>query len=340
MASEKTKNDTIVKEKVVNIQEAKEVLTTKKEKKTNTAYLFGKAFGERLRTDKIFLLSFFITIVFLGNLAYGKLRNSEGAYPGFVNRIMDNDKTDEESNQPSAAVNEVLDISDYVGVYSKEVTLNSEIVLSNSCKLDSYKIVYQIKKDKTINKYFFNDCLGVVKMSSDKLDYVTSGGTKYIGTEKQHFLFSGTKMQEVAGDTFKLDDNISSLKEKINVSDLNLVFYDGSIVLLSSNNLIQIRANNVLFNLNDKYSSVGGDLKQRVYKIDDDNYRFIVFSNDEKVHCYEESEEDALVYKIYSIKYNNEENVFGEAKELASRSKTDGCTNWDKDLDILKGKNS
>ena len=71
MANEKRKSDTIVKEKVVKIQEAKDVLPKKKEKKENTAYLFGKAFGERLRTDKLFLLSFFITIVFLGNLAYG-----------------------------------------------------------------------------------------------------------------------------------------------------------------------------------------------------------------------------------------------------------------------------
>ena len=65
MASEKEKKDTGVKEKVVDIQDGESFLPEKKEKKTSSAYLFGKAFGEKLRTDKLFLLSFLITLLFI-----------------------------------------------------------------------------------------------------------------------------------------------------------------------------------------------------------------------------------------------------------------------------------
>ena len=181
MASENDTNDNlanenVIKEKVIKIEDADKFIKAKeKEKRTNNAYLFGKAFGERLRTDKMFLLSFFITLIFLCALSYRTLKNSESSYPGIFKNIM---KTSEQSSsndsdsKSSVHVNETLDISDKVGVYSREVNLTDKLVLSDSCSIDTYKYVYQIKKDKTITKYLYNSCLGAIKVWEDKLDYV------------------------------------------------------------------------------------------------------------------------------------------------------------------------
>ena len=340
MADVKKKEEIIQKEKVIKIEDAERVLPKKQEKKVSNAYLFGKAFGERLRTDKMFLISFLITLFFLSFIAYRGLRDSKSSYPGFVSKFINSDsddKTTNDDNKPAVVVDEELDITDKVGLYSREITINESIRLSDSCSFESYKYIYQIKKDKTITKYLFNECLGVITIWSDKLDYITIGDTKYIGTEEYHFLFSGTSMKEADGDTYKMDDSITSIREKNYIKDLNVDFVDNSIIFTNNTNLILLRGNSVLFDLNKEYPSNGGNLDQSVYRLKDSYYKFIVFSNNEPLNCYEESESDELIYKIYSISYDKEKMSFKKPEEIVTRSRNDGCGFWKEDLKLLKG---
>ena len=341
MASEKETNDNVIKEKVVKIEDAdKFIKANNHEKKTSNAYLFGKAFGERLRTDKMFLVSFFITLVFLCSVAYRMLKNSESDYPGIFNKLIKTEEkstSSEDDSKVPVQVDEVLDISDKVGVYSREVALTDKVVLSDSCTIDTYKYVYQIKKDKTISKYLYNNCLGAIKVWDGKLDYVSIGDVKYIGTNDYHFLFSGTSMREVDGDTYKIDDDITSIREKNNIKNLEVSFIDNSVIFSSYTNIILMRGNSVLYNLNSEYKSSGGKVDRMVYHPNSDTYNFIVFSNNEALNCYDNNSGDDLVYKIYSMTYDKEKMEFATPNELASRNKSDGCENWKADLALLKG---
>ena len=340
MASEKETKQEKIKEKVIKIEAAERVFPKKKDKKASNAYLFGKAFGERLRSDKLFFVSFLITLFFVAVFSYRLLKNSESSYPGFVNRFISNNEvsptSDDNDNKAPVVVDEELDVSDKVGIYSREVVLNEGIQLSDSCKIDSYKYIYQIKKDNSIGKYLYNDCLGTIAVWNDKLDYVTIGDTKYIGTNDIHFLFSGTSMREADGDTYKIDDSITSIKEKNNIKNLEVNFVDNNVVFVGLKNLIVMKGNSVLFNLNKEYSNNGGKLNKMVYQIDKTNYKFIVFDNGEEMNCSDEYTDDGLLYKIYSISYDKEKMIFNSAKEVLSRNKNEGCAHWEEDLELLR----
>lgn len=334
MTNKKVNNE---KEKVIKIENGQNI-APKETKKNSNAYNFGKAFGERLRTDKFFLLSFLITLVFLGYISYQRLKNSQGSYYNSIKQMFNEEETGKDKNSTSnVAVDEELNVSDYVGVYSREITLTESIKLSNSCTLDSYKVVYQVKKDRSINKYVFNECFGVFKIWNGKLEYVFSGGTKYIGTKDYHFLFSGTSMKEVDGESYKIDEDIASLKEKNKIKDSEVYFYDNSMVFMNKTNLILFRGNSVLYNLNNSYKNNGGKLDKYIYKVDDYKYNFIIFNNGEELNCYEDSSDEDLLYKIYEITYDKEKMNFTSPKELISRNKKDGCTNWEEDFKTLKG---
>jgi len=335
MASEKEVKDASIKEKVIDVQDGDSLLQNKKEKRVSSAYLFGKAFGEKLRTDKLFLLSFFVTLVFLCFLCYKTLRDSKSSYPGFINNIIPSKEETKKDDNSNVIVDETLDIRDYVGIYSRDVELASNVVLSDTCSFKDYKYIYQIKKDKTINKFLYNDCLGVIKVWSDKLDYVSSGGTKYIGTQSIHFLFSGTSMKEVDGDTYRLDENISTLKENVLINNLKVYIKDNNVVFMNSNKLIIMKNSSVLFDYN-TLGNNGGNLNRLVYRIDENNYKFIVFSNKENMNCYDKDSSLDVVYKIYAITYDKEKQAFNDPKELVSRTHNDGCANWKDDLALLE----
>ncbi len=335
VASEKEVKDTGVKEKVINIQDGESFLPEKKEKRTSYAYLFGKAFGEKLRTNKLFLISFLITLLFICLFGYRTLRNSKGSYPSFVDRIIPGEKEEKKDDESNVVVKEELDIRDYIGIYSRDVELSAKVVLSDSCEMSGYKYIYQIKRDKTINKFLYNDCLGTIKVWSDKLDYVTSGGTKYIGTNDVHFLFSGTSMKEVDGETYKLDDNINSVKENVLLNNIKIYLKDNNVVFINSNNLIIMKNSSVLLDYK-TYNNEGGNLNKLVYRVDDNNYKFIVFKNKENVNCYENSSSEEEVYKIYSVTYDKDKQSFNEPKEVVSRIRKDRCTNWKEDLALLE----
>ena len=94
--------------------------------------------------------------------------------------------------------------------------------------------------------------------------------------------------------------------------------------------------------MSDVYPNKGGDTSERVFKIEDNVYKFIVFENNEKKNCYTEVDinDSSFVngpsYKIYSVEYSIKEGKFKAAKEIVSRDKTVDCDVFNSDLASLK----
>ena len=296
-----------------------------------------------MKEDKLYLLSFLITVAFFAVFSLYKVHDAEGLY----NHKKEDTKTTENNVTPTVkedlTVDDNLDVSDYVGIYSREVILDSPIVLSDTCSITTYKLVYQIKKDKSIAKYFMNDCLGTTLIWSDTLAYVSTGGARYISANDVNYLFSASNMKEVDGDAYKLDSDISSIKVNKKYKKVEISFDEDRIVLMSYDNLFLLHDNKIEFELNSEYPNNGGDLEQRVFKSEtDDTYNFVVFSNEEEKSCYSTSDiadatfVDGTLYKMYSIKYDSDNNKFEKAKEIVSRDKSAGCDVLNDDLAALK----
>lgn len=345
MFDKKEKNNVNIEDKSVNndLSLIKEDKKEKKEKKKKTYYLFFSAVINRFKEDKLYLLSFIITIVFIVIFSLYKVYDAEGLYKNKkdTNDIVDNNVTPTVSTD--LKVDDELDVSDYVGIYSREIILDSPVQLSDTCSVTTYKFIYQIKKDKSISKYFMNDCLGTYLIWKNELSYVSTGGARYISANDINYLFSTTNMKEVDGDAYKLESDITSVKENKKYKKVETSFDGDRLILMAYNNLFLINENKIEFELNSEYLNNGGDLEQRVYKTDTENtYKFVVFSNEENKSCYKTGEisasefVDGSLYKIYSIKYDSDEHKFNTAKEIISRDKSAGCDVLDEDLLTLK----
>lgn len=333
----------------INKELVKEKNDTDKKKKNNGTYLFIKAFLNKIKEDKLYLFSFIITVAFLCIFSFNKLKETEGYYDR-----KENTETNEKGVTPTVDTNlnkkdedekveEELNIDDYIGIYSREITMSSPIVLNDTCSISTYKLVYQIKKDETITKYLVNDCLGTVLMWNAKLQYVTSGGARYISANEINYLFSATNMREVDGETYKKDESIKTLKEELKIKDIDITFDKDNIILATNEDLILLKGNVIVYQLKDKYTNNGGDLEKRVYKSKEDmTYKFIVFTNNEKKVCYTTEEisnedfTDGDLYKIYSIKYNSKKESFDDSQELVTRLKSAGCDVYEEDLKLLQ----
>lgn len=331
--SDSVNNNSIVVNQNDAVVEEKKMLKTQR---------FFKDFFKKLKSDKLYLLSFLITLVLLGFFFYSNIKESDGLYKystkNNIDETQDNDvSAGVDSNLNKKTTDSDIDVSDYVGIYSREVDLNESVKLNDSCIINSYKVVYQIKKNKSIAKYFYNECIGTIKMWDSNLAYVSSGGARYISAKDTNYLFASNTMKEVDGETYTMDDDIDSIKEKTNVKNIDLTFDEGNIIIMTYDNLYLISGSNVGFKLGETYKNNGGDLEQRVYKSSTKyKYNFIVFSNEEKRNCYDETiVEDKLLYTIYSVKYNKTDKKFGAVKTVVSRNVNDLCTNYDDDMDLL-----
>ncbi len=311
----------------------------KKEKKKITSYLFFTLFFKKLKEDKLYFLSFVITLVAILFFSITKVREAEGIYTNKDNNVVENNNpsTDTSLNEGKDVV---VDILSYVGFYSKEVLLSSPLVLSDTCTVTSYDYVYQVKKDKTITKYLINDCIGTIKMWSSPMNYVTNSGAKYINANNINYLFSVNGLKEVDGDTYKLNDDISSLKVNNKLKTVTISFIDDNILIETLDNLFLVNSGEILFDL-DQYKSIGGSLDKKVYKSSTKGqYNFIMFLNNEKVNCYTDLTSstfvDGINYRIFSVKYNEDAKDFDEVKEVISRDKSAGCEVYNDDLELLK----
>lgn len=299
-----------------------------KKKKNNNLMI---RFFENLREDKIYSIALIITIVFFSTMYLSKVKEADGIIK------KQNSNQTQNTTEIQEIEKEELDISDYVGIYSREVKLEEKLTINNTCQIDSYKYVYQIKKDNTINKYYYNTCVGSLLISSEKLDYFYDGNSKYIATDTTNYAFGTNQLVENSKTKYTIDEELFSIKELKKLSDVELYFYGNNIVYLTNNNLISTLETKITFNANKEYKSTSGNIEKRFSSSKSKyTFNFITFNTEDGKACYEDSDLEENAYTIYSIRFDVNSNNFLEAKEIVARSKSDGCEYYETDLAKLK----
>lgn len=326
-----------------NEEEKSEELTKRKSIKDTGFVKFFKSFVSLLLHDKKYLFSFLVSLFFFC-LFFSQMTNeSEGYIQKLEKSFNKNDNTVEPTVDDNIDANsqgsERLDISDYVGIYSREVSLSDPIEIDDSCKVSQYKIIYKVNKDNSIYKYFYSECLGTFKIWNDTLKYNISNSARYISAHEFNYLFSTTGIKEIDGDTYRYDDSLTNIKESNSNRDIKVLFFDNNIVFLNNNMLSIVKGNNVVLNTLTQYKSSGGNLEKLVYQSSNDGqFNFIVFSNNEALNCYDSYEDSNTntLYSIYKVTYNQDNSLFEEPKLVLERKVNEGCKNWQEDLKKLK----
>lgn len=323
-----------------NIIEEEDTFKLIKQKLVDHNYFFVN-FYHKLKVDKLYLISFLITLVFFGIIGTIKVKEADGYYDKKnASAKVDASSTDTTLTPAEEAKDDKVDVTDYVGIYSKEYILDNVINFGENCSVDSYKYIYQITSDGKITKYFQNSCIGTIKIWSDEFKYNNTNGARYIGTSKMNFTFGTNKIKEVDGETFKTDTDISTITESKNIEELDITFYGASTVIMTNTNLLLLSKDKVSSPIDDKYTNNGGNLTKRFYKSSTEyQYNFIVFNHTVEDICNVDNKEiadDEIIYKTYSIRYDASSDNFLDAKEIVSRTKSDSCKNYKKDLANLK----
>ena len=99
--------------KVVDIK-----VESKSKKKEYRSFILN-AFAKKLREDKLYAVSFIITLIALGTFSLMKVREADGVFTKSDDGV--ETITSKEENDK---IDEVLDVSEYVGCYVKSVKLN------------------------------------------------------------------------------------------------------------------------------------------------------------------------------------------------------------------------
>lgn len=330
---DKQKDDESVKMSLNNINEIDSDKDSVKKKKGFSLYsTFLSFFVKKMKEDKLYLLSFVIMVVFIISFSVYNISKAESLYN--IN------KPKEEEVKKAVDVTEELDISEYVGIYSKEYKLDEKILYNDTCYIDSYKIVYRIKSDKMILKYFVDDCVGTVLMWSDSVSYLDNGEAKYVSANGLNYLFSVNGMKEVNGDSYFIDEDIKSIKHNQKYGSSNINFSGNKIIIVSKNDLVLVSGSNVEYKLSSEYELKTKFLDKVVYESlnEELTYKFIVFEKDLDASCYEnefiqsDTFVDGEMYRIYSISFDQKNEKFNSVKEIISRKKSDGCSVFDQDL--------
>lgn len=313
------------KKSLENIQKINE---TKKQSKYN--------FFKKCMSDKLYIICFIIVVAFFSISTFDKIHRDTTKEPNT------NDSAVKEMKSTSTLEPQVLDISDYVGVYSRSITMKTPVKVNPLCSIDSYKYIYQVKSDKTINKYYYNACIGSILIKSDKLNYVTYSGARYIGTEDMNFSFAPNTLKEIDGYTYKIDEDIVVIKEDKRIDDVNLDFYADNIVITTKDNIYLVNEKDIKYKLPNEYLSEYSPLDKSVYKSNIKyQYNFITYKNESTNYCYTFTEENEntkndIAYYIYTIRYDVNTNKFMDVKEVVARTKEDSCSNYAEDLKLLQ----
>lgn len=297
-----------------------EKVTIKKKFKQTPYYAILCKIIETMHENKIYLLSFVISFVFIVTVSVYNIARGEALY----NDVKPNKKDDIIYNVDD------INIKSYVGYYKRDVILDEEIKVNDRLSIKDYKLVYEIKEDKTIIKYFYIDKLGYKKIWEDKLVYSSSEDAKYLSSHGINFLFSYSSMKETDGDTYVSDKNMKFTNE---INDFDVSFDKDNILILTNDNLYSLNESSVKDILGE-FKSNGGTLNKRVYKSSkEDVYNIIVFYNEENRNCYSDfqGEDDSLVYRIYTYNYKTK-----EKQMKVSRNKSDNCKSFDEDIKLLK----
>lgn len=314
----------------------------KKEDSSKT--IFIRAFWHKIISDKFYFVSFIITISAFFLLSSNKVREAKGiieeeAFVAIEESVVTETKTPSTNdNILKNPLQETVSLTEYVGMYSKTVSLENPLNINNICSISEYKIIYQVTKENNIKKIFYNECLGSVELWQQEAEYKNDGSTRYISANNILFKFTNNNLKEIKEDnniTYEKEENLLNLTIGLNLNDINMYFYGENIIFLENNDLILLSDGKIKYKVSDKYINHGGNLQNRVFKAKDQyEFRFIVFENNETKNCYNENEYhlEGPLYTIYSIKYNPETENMSEAQKVVSRLTTNSCQYLEEDL--------
>ena len=317
----------------VKLDTSKDVLDLKNilSKKKNYKILVLDSFIKRLKEDKLYLISFIITILAITIFSSNKVRDANGMF----NSNKNNNEVKEEVNEK---IDEKLDVTNYVGTYVKSIKLEKSFAYEDNCEITKYDLVYQIKSDNSINKYFNSECTGNVLIDSDTLGYVMALNTKNIGTTSNIYLFNNNKLNEIDGYTYtknnkyEIDEDINSL------SSTNLIFHRDKFIIYGANYLYFINGEEIETEIVNSNSL----LSKSIFRVGTtSDFKYIVYDKEETTTCYvpslviEVGFEDKESYSIYSISYDESISSFTEPKREVVRKRSDTCDTLNDDLASL-----
>lgn len=273
---------------------------TKKEEETKKTF-----FGE-LRHNKLYLLTFLITIFFIGSCVIKDINKSEG----MITKQRNANKVLKQVNKKTTTTNK----NSNDGIYKTNLTLSRSISIG-ACDINEYSYLIEVKNNKN-TKYFSNDCIGTVLMGNV---------TDKITIKNKSFTLDNN--------TYNKDDTVDL---KITKSNIDINIYDDNILLLGDDNLVLLNNDSILYTSTDIYQNNGGKLTKRYYK-KDNTYKFIIFENGLEEDCpatYDKT--NNKIYTIYSITYDTYANKLGDPVELVSRYNNDLCNYYEEDMRLLQ----
>ena len=273
---------------------------TKKEEETKKTF-----FGE-LRHNKLYLLTFLITIFFIGSCVIKDINKSEG----MITKQRNANKVLKQVNKKTTTTNK----NSNDGIYKTNLTLSRSISIG-ACDINEYSYLIEVKKNK-YTKYFSNDCVGTVLVGNIQ---------SKINIKNKSF--------KLDNNTYNKDDTVDL---KITKSNIDINIYDDNILLLGDDNLVLLNNDSILYTSSDIYQNNGGKLTKRYYR-KNNTYKFIIFENNIEEDCPTISNKDNnKVYTIYSITYDINNNKLGDPVELVSRYSADLCNYYEEDMKLLQ----
>lgn len=329
--SEKGLN-TVKNDNTLDLYNVKELLP--KKKPYNVILL--SSFFKSLKEDKFYLICFIITIIAFFVFSTAKVKQGESAFVSNPH-VTDNTSKDKPTN---ATLDEVLDVSEYVGIYVKSFKLKKSLKYNDTCDIKEYDFVYKIEENNTISQYFYNRCLGTLLISKDTLSYVKSENTRNIGTKTDIYVFKDNKLNHMNGYAYKLNNEYKINEENTKNDNFGLIVYDSKMILYTSNELYLINGKEIETEILNK----GNLLDPSLFRVKDtSDFKYIVYEEDETQTCYIDSLvnapgfEDKNNYYIYSIKFDEDNLTFSEPVVELLRKRSDKCETLDADLKDLKG---
>ncbi len=273
---------------------------TKKEEETK------KTFFSELRHNKLYLLSFLITIAFIGGCVIRDINKSEGMITKQKNADKVLKQVKKKNNNTTTNNNN--------GVYKTNMTLSRTISIG-ACDINEYSYYIEVNNTK-YTKYFSNSCIGTVLVGNI---------TDKITIKNKSF--------KLDNNTYNKDDSIDLKESKSNI-EVNI--YKDNILLLGDDNLVLLNDNSIIYTSSDIYQNNGGKLTKRYYR-KNNTYKFIIFENNIEEDCSTVSSKDNnKVYTIYSITYDIYNNKLGDPVELVSRYSNDLCNYYEEDMKLLQ----
>ena len=314
----------------VKLDTDKDVLDIKKilPKRKSYKVLVLSSFLQQLKEDRLYFICFVITIFAFVVFSTNKVKEAEGAFS------KNNNSATKEVN---VQLDDKLDVTGYVGYYVKSYKLNKSFKYGTSCDVSSYDLVYEIKKDNSINRYIVNECFGTVLIASDTLGYVKGENTRNIGTKSHIYVFKDSKLTELDGLTYTKSSKYKISSDVQNIDNTSLRFIEDKFIVHNSNELYLVNGKVIETEI-----VTNNLLAKTIFREGKtNNYKYISYNDGETEVCYEPylvaavGFEDKEAYKIYELEFDEENLIFKDPVVKFVRKRSDTCDTLNDDLTRL-----